>query len=176
MINSFNDMDLDEAISDLQPETPPSVANRLPSDSHGNTHGAHDKPRKAGIMIVDDESYNVLVVRNFLQRAGHEKFVTTTESSQAIDLMKRDLPDIVLLDIMMPEVSGIDILRVMNITPELSTIPVIILTTSQAETDISQAYKLGANSFIQKPFKYQDFKVTMQVLQNYWLNIVKLPT
>lgn len=151
MIDSANDVDLDEAISDLQPETPPSVANQSPFDSQGNTHGANDQTRKFRIMIVDDESYNVLVVRNFLQRAGHEKFVTTTESPQAIDLMKRDLPDIVLLDIMMPEVSGIDILRVMNITPELSTIPVIILTASPDPALKTLALELGVTDFLAKP-------------------------
>ncbi len=151
MINSVNDMDLDEAISDLQPETHPSVANQSPFDSQGNTHGVHDQTRKARIMIVDDESYNVLVVRNFLQRAGHESFVTTTESPQAIDLMKRDLPDIVLLDIMMPEVSGIDILRVMNITPELSTIPVIILAASPDPALKTLALELGVTDFLAKP-------------------------
>jgi len=102
-------------------------------------------------MIIDDESYNVLVVRKFLQHAGYEKFVTTTESPQAIELMKRDLPDIVLLDIMMPEVSGIDILRMMKITPELSTIPVIILTASPDPALKTQALELGATDFRAKP-------------------------
>jgi CheY-like chemotaxis protein len=60
--------------------------------------------------------------------------------------------------------------------PKHKSIPVIICTTSQADADISQAYQLGPNSFIQKPFKYTDFKSTMKALQKYWLNVVKLPT
>jgi putative two-component system response regulator len=150
MIDTTSDVNLDEALSDLQPEKLPHIADR-PSDSNNNGLGANDQTRTAGIMIIDDESYNVLVVRKFLQHAGYEKFVTTTESPQAIELMKRDLPDIVLLDIMMPEVSGIDILRMMKITPELSTIPVIILTASPDPALKTQALELGATDFLAKP-------------------------
>lgn len=151
MIDTVNNVDLDEALSDLQPETSSPAADQSPSGSQSNSRGANDKTQKAGIMIVDDESYNVLVVRKFLQHAGYENFVTTTESPQAIDLMRRDLPDIVLLDIMMPDVSGIDILRVMKITPELSTIPVIILTASPDPALKTQALELGATDFLAKP-------------------------
>jgi putative two-component system response regulator len=150
MIDTTSDVNLDEALSDLQPEKLPQIADR-PSDSNNNGLGANGQTRTAGIMIIDDESYNVLVVRKFLQHAGYEKFVTTTESPQAIELMKRDLPDIVLLDIMMPEVSGIDILRMMKITPELSTIPVIILTASPDPALKTQALELGATDFLAKP-------------------------
>ena len=150
MIDTTSGVNLDEALSDPQPETPPQFAER-PSDSRKNGLGADDQTRKSGIMIIDDESYNVLVVRKFLQHAGYENFVTTTESLQAIELMKRDLPDVVLLDIMMPDVSGIDILRVMKITPELSTIPVIILTASPDPALKTQALELGATDFLAKP-------------------------
>jgi putative two-component system response regulator len=150
MSDIASNINLDEALSDLQPEAPAQVAS-APSEARNTKHGANDRTRKAGIMIIDDESYNVLVVRKFLQHAGYENFVTTTESPQAIDLMKRDLPDMVLLDIMMPEVSGIDILRVMKITPELSTIPVIILTASPDPALKTQALELGATDFLAKP-------------------------
>lgn len=144
------DVNLNEALSDLQPEQPAPSADS-PAGAKGRNVVANDQTRKSGIMIVDDESYNVLVVRKFLQHAGYENFITTTESPQAIDLMKRDLPDMVLLDIMMPEVSGIDILRVMKITPELSTIPVIILTASPDPALKTQALELGATDFLAKP-------------------------
>ena len=150
MSNTTTDVNLDEALCDRQPEAPTQIADQS-SDSKNHGLGANDHTRKSGIMIIDDESYNVLVVRKFLQHAGYENFVTTTESPQAIELMKRDLPDIVLLDIMMPEVSGIDILRVMKITPELSTIPVIILTASPDPALKTQALELGATDFLAKP-------------------------
>ena len=76
----------------------------------------------------------------------------------------------------MPKKDGREALEEIKTHPKRKNIPVIVLTTSQADSDIDQAYQLGANSFIQKPFKYVDFKSTMEVLQDYWLNIVKLPS
>ena len=63
MINTVNDVDLDEALTDLQPQTPPPVVSQSSSSSKSKSHGVNDPARKAGIMIIDDESYNVLVVR-----------------------------------------------------------------------------------------------------------------
>ena len=116
-------------------------------DHLSTVHPAQD----GKIMIVDDEAYNVLVVRKFLQHAGHQQFVTTTESTKAVELMKRDLPDIVLLDVMMPEVSGIDILRVMKMDSVLNTIPVLILTASPEASIRTQALELGVTDFLSKP-------------------------
>ena len=76
----------------------------------------------------------------------------------------------------MPKKDGPEALDEIKTHPKRKSIPIIILTTSQADADINQAYQLGANSFIQKPFKYADFKSTMEALQKYWLSIVKLPT
>ena len=76
----------------------------------------------------------------------------------------------------MPKKDGREALEEIKNNPDCKTIPIIVLTTSQASSDIEQAYQLGANSFIQKPFKYADFKSTMETLQKYWLNIVKLPS
>jgi putative two-component system response regulator len=150
MITAVSDIDLDETLHSVQPE--PELALAGPTKPSGSDGDAiDDSTRNAGIMIIDDEAYNVLVVRKFLQHAGYEKFVTSTESKTAIELMKQDLPDVVLLDVMMPEVSGIDILRVMKITPELSTIPVIILTASPDPALKTQALELGATDFLAKP-------------------------
>jgi CheY-like chemotaxis protein len=76
----------------------------------------------------------------------------------------------------MPKKDGREALNEIKTHLKHKNIPVIILTTSQADADISQAYQLGPNSFIQKPFQYTDFKSTMKALQKYWLNVVKLPT
>ena len=76
----------------------------------------------------------------------------------------------------MPKKDGREALDEIKTHPKHKSIPIIILTTSQADADINQAYQLGTNSFIQKPFKSADFKSTMEALQKYWLSIVKLPT
>lgn len=150
MYTLINEIDLAEptVAAKVEPVPAPGISASSPN-REGNS--AIESTRKAGIMIIDDETYNVLVVRKFLQHAGYENFVTTTESPKAIALMQRELPDVVLLDIMMPDVSGIDILRVMKMTPELSNIPVIILTASPDPALKTQALELGATDFLAKP-------------------------
>lgn len=150
MHTALNEIDLAEPSTSATP-----VASRMPervATGSNCGHSSTDDPTlKSEIMIIDAESYNALAVRKFLQHAGYEKFVTTTELPKAIALMQRELPDVVLLDIMMSDGSGIDILRVMKMTPDLSTIPVIVLTDSSDPMMKTQALELGATDFLAKP-------------------------
>ncbi len=103
------------------------------------------------IAIVDDEPINIKVVRKYLKLAGYQQFFTTTESTQAMDLIRAERPDVVLLDIMMPQVSGLDILREVRQTEEFVDLPVIILTAaSERETKLN-ALSCGATEFLGKP-------------------------
>ena len=103
------------------------------------------------IMIVDDEAFNIMVVRRHLQRIGYENFVTTSDSTQAVDMIRRERPAVVLLDIIMPQVSGLDILQTIRGEDGLQRIPVLILTAStDAETRL-KALELGATDFLSKP-------------------------
>ena len=137
-------------------------------------------------VIAEDDEDDYLLIAETLRtvetigfihwvKDGEEllKFLDDCDSSDESQGRK---PNLIILDLNMPRKDGRETLHDIKTHPQHKTIPVVILTTSQAESDISQAYQLGANSFIQKPFKYSDFKLTMEVLQNYWINIVKLPT
>lgn len=105
----------------------------------------------AKIMLVDDEPINTDVLQTYLEGEGYNNFVTTSESVQAIEIMERENPDVILLDLMMPDVSGFDILQMMRSKKNLTHIPVVILTSSDdAETKLS-ALQLGAMDFLAKP-------------------------
>ncbi|MEQ9408726.1 MAG: response regulator [Fuerstiella sp.] len=124
------------------PESPPvgpeSVVTR-----HAN--------KDARIMIVDDEPLNIMTFRQHLKLEGYHNFVTTSHASQALVMIRDQQPDVVLLDIQMPEINGLDILRVMGLDPVFQHIPVLILT---AETDPrirKKALDLGASDFLSKP-------------------------
>jgi putative two-component system response regulator len=105
----------------------------------------------AKIMVVDDEPTNIKVVRRLLELAGYKNFVSTTDATSAMALLRTERPDVVLLDLMMPEVSGLDILRQVRDDSHLEAIPVIILTAmTERETKI-QALELGATDFLAKP-------------------------
>jgi len=112
--------------------------------------------KSSRILIVDDEELNVKVVRKYLMEAGYTNFITTSDPTQAIDLIRTESPDLILLDIMMPEVSGIDILSIISIDEKLQHIPVVVLTAS-TDVDVKQVcLELGVSDFLAKPVDPMD--------------------
>lgn len=110
----------------------------------------------AKIMIVDDEPLNIKVVRKYLQLAGYERFITTTDSPNAFAMIRAEKPDIVLLDVMMPQVSGLQILDAVRTDQALAHLPVLILTASTDQQTKSTALELGATDFLAKPIDASD--------------------
>jgi putative two-component system response regulator len=102
-------------------------------------------------MIVDDEPINIKVVRRYLMQSGYRNFFTTTLPVQAAEMIVANDPDVILLDIVMPAVSGLDILANIRADPRLSHIPVIILTASDDRETRVQALNLGATDLLSKP-------------------------
>jgi putative two-component system response regulator len=124
------------------PDAPPVVATQL-----------RDDPglRSARILIVDDEECNILVARKYLQTDGYTKIQAVTDSTKAVALIRSEKPDLVLLDVMMPQVSGLDILQVMALDPVLQRIPVLILTASHDAQTKKNCLELGVSDFLGKP-------------------------
>ena len=110
----------------------------------------------ARIMIIDDEEFNILVVRRYLQLAGYTNFVTLSDSTKAIEMIRDDPPDLLLLDIMMPEVSGLDLLRSMRMHREMNRIPVLILTAASEAKIKRECLDLHATDFLAKPVDAND--------------------
>ncbi|MEZ6103739.1 MAG: response regulator [Pirellulaceae bacterium] len=113
-------------------------------------------PRLSTVMIIDDEPVNIKVTRRYLQLAGYENFITTSESRQAFSVILERLPDLILLDVMMPEVSGLEILQQVRSTAAIANIPVLILTASTDAETKSKALELGATDFLAKPVVASD--------------------
>ncbi|MCL4146363.1 UNVERIFIED_CONTAM: hypothetical protein GTU68_031043, partial [Idotea baltica] len=82
-------------------------------------------------------------------------------------------PDIILLDLNLPKINGLEVLKMVKTDPILKSIPVIILSTSSAQLDIASAYQLNANSFISKPIDYEEFMNVMQMIYDYWFKLVQ---
>jgi putative two-component system response regulator len=110
----------------------------------------------AKIMIVDDEPTNIKVVRRLLEIEGYRNFVTTTDSSAALYLLSDQRPDLVLLDLMMPIVSGLEILANVRGDSSKPFIPIIILTAATDRETRLQALEQGATDFITKPVDPSD--------------------
>ncbi|MFO0426685.1 MAG: HD domain-containing phosphohydrolase [Planctomyces sp.] len=112
--------------------------------------------KTAKIMIVDDEPLNVMTFRQHLKMEGYENFVTTSNSREALHLLRSERPDVLLLDIRMPDVSGMDILRVVGLDPVLQHTPVLILTAASDPATRNEALELGASDFLQKPIEPEE--------------------
>ena len=110
-----------------------------------------DAVRKAKIMIIDDEQLVIKVVKRYLTAEGYINFVTVNDSRQAVKRIWEEQPDVILSDINMPHVSGLDILRVRQRSQELSSIPVLILSASSEQDVMREALELGATDFLAKP-------------------------
>ena len=110
-----------------------------------------DAVRKAKIMIIDDEQLVIKVVKRYLTAEGYINFVTVNDSRQAVKRIWEEQPDVILSDINMPHVSGLDILRVRQRSQELSSIPVLILSASSEQDVMREALEFGATDFLAKP-------------------------
>ena len=107
--------------------------------------------KDAKIMIVDDEPINIDVVQAFLEEDKYRNFVTVEDSTQAMKVLEETRPDLMLLDLIMPEVSGFDILSAVRAHPKFKYLPVIILTASTDTQNKLKALDLGATDFLAKP-------------------------
>ncbi len=85
-------------------------------------------------------------------------------------------PDLILLDLNLPKKNGQEVLEEIKSDPDLQSIPVVILTTSEAEKDILKTYKLNANCYINKPVDFDQFANVVKLIEDFWLTVVKLPT
>lgn len=124
----------------------------VPPGNFASASSAQPDPRaQAKIVIIDDEPINIKVARKHLQNVGYQHFVTSTDATTALELITREQPDVILLDVVMPGVNGIDILQAVRAAPRLMHIPVLILTAStDAQTKLA-ALDSGATDFLAKP-------------------------
>ncbi len=112
---------------------------------------AHAVQMGARILIVDDEPINVKVVRKHLAGVGYQDFLATSNATEVLSLMVRQVPDLVLLDVVMPQVNGLDLLAAIRADERLTRIPVVILTASSDRDTKVRALELGATDFLAKP-------------------------
>jgi CheY-like chemotaxis protein len=143
------------------------------------------------ILMADDDPDDRLLVKDALGECENESKVAdqlrfVTDGEDLMDYLLRrgryadpgssPRPDLILLDLNMPRKDGREALREIRNDAELRNIPVVVFSTSRAETDIKLVYGLGANSFVTKPVSFDSLVSTLSVLARYWLGIVELPS
>ena len=118
-------------------------------DGPGDT--AQRLMRNAKVMMVDDEPINMRVLQLHLTAEGYERFVSVSDSTQAISVLRREKPNVLLLDLQMPVVSGLDIIEMVRSDKALKQLPIIVLTSSNSSEVKVRALELGATDFLSKP-------------------------
>lgn len=121
-------------------------------------------PKEFKILVVDDVVSNVILLKALLTKEQYQ-IGTATNGEQALSMLSKETPDLVLLDVMMPGMNGFEVAQRMRNDPLYSEIPIIFLTALNASSDIVQGFKMGANDFISKPFNKEELiiRITHQI-------------
>jgi CheY-like chemotaxis protein len=141
----------------------------------------HSKPIE--ILLVEDNPGDVRLTRESLYDARiHNNMIVASDGLEAMACLRREgeyadltRPDLILLDLNLPRMNGFEVLNEIKEDPDLKRIPVVVLTTSQAEQDIIQSYNLYANAYVTKPVDLEQFVRVLKSIEDFWLEIVKLP-
>lgn len=135
------------------------------------------------ILLVEDDPGDVELTREGLA-AGKVlvNLQTVDDGIKALAYLRREAPyeaavrpDIILLDLNMPRMDGRETLMAIKADEKLRSIPVVVLTTSEADTDILKCYDLGASCYIAKPVGFKEFLKVVQSLEEFWFTVVKMP-
>ncbi len=140
--------------------------------------------RPIEILLVEDSPGDVRLTREALRDAkvGNNLHVAR-DGVEAMSFLRREgprftecpRPDLILLDLNLPRRDGREVLQEIKADPDLRHIPVIVLTTSQAEEDVLRSYQLHANAYVTKPVDFEKFTEVVRRIDDFWLTVVQLP-
>lgn len=144
---------------------------------------SRNNKQKPRVLLVEDNPGDIRLTQEALKESKMDIMLdVVTDGEQALDfLMRRNKfvdaarPNVILLDLNLPKKNGIEVLKEAKAHESLKKIPVIVLTTSDADHDISKAYAYHANCYILKPVDFDDFSKVIQLIETYWFNTVQLP-
>ena len=136
------------------------------------------------VLLVEDDPGDVVLIKEaFEYNKVHNALHVVSDGVQALDFLYRrgghenaPRPDLVLLDLNLPRKDGREVLEEVKADPDLRTIPIVVLTTSEAEEDIVRSYDLHANAYVTKPVDFDRFIEVVRLIDDFFVTVVKLPT
>lgn len=140
-------------------------------------------PALTDVLLVEDNPGDVRLIREVLEMVSDEiQLETVPDGAEAIDYLtdrrgdEDRLPDLILLDLHTPRMDGFEVLETLKEDPELAALPVIVLTSSDAEADVSQSYDLCANAYLTKPNTHDEFVALARAIDGFWVETAQLPS
>jgi chemotaxis family two-component system response regulator Rcp1 len=141
------------------------------------------------ILLVEDNAADIKITQRALRESAVPvELLVVRDGQEALDYLLRQgrfaaeaghgwrCPDLILLDLNLPRLTGREVLERIRATPTLRTVPVVVLTTSHREEDVQEMYAAGANTYIEKPQDFARFVQVLQTIQRYWLDTALLPS
>ena len=134
------------------------------------------------VLLVEDDPGDVLMTREAFEEYLHNRLDVVSDGSEALAYLRREgeyadapRPDLILLDLNLPRRDGREVLAEVKADVNLRTIPVIVLTTSQADEDVLKSYQLHANAYVTKPVDFDGFIEAIRQIDHFFVSVVQLP-
>ena len=142
-----------------------------------------ESPLPIEVLLVEDDPGDVLMTREaFIEHKLRNRLTVVSDGAEALDYLRREgafaeapRPDLILLDLNLPRRDGREVLAEIKKDPDLQRIPVVVLTTSQAESDVLRSYQLHANAYVAKPVDFDSFIAVVRQIDEFFVSVVKLP-
>ena len=142
--------------------------------------------RLVDILLAEDNPSDAeLIVRSFVTPNIADRVLIVPDGVEALDFLFRrgkyvdrvrdPLPRLVLLDVKLPKIDGLEVLRSIKLDARTRVVPVVMMTSSNLEADVSVAYRHGANSYVQKPMAFERFRQTVRLIESFWLTANEPP-
>jgi CheY-like chemotaxis protein len=139
--------------------------------------------KEIDVLLVEDDPGDVLMTREaFEENKVANRLAVVSDGESAMAYLRKQgewadapTPDLVLLDLNLPRMDGREVLAAMKSDPELRSIPVVVLTTSEAEEDVLRSYALHANAYVTKPVDFQRFIDVVRQIDDFFVQVVRLP-
>lgn len=140
-------------------------------------------PETIDVLLVEDDPGDILMTREaFAENKVANRLAVVSDGESAMAYLRREgqyadapTPDLVLLDLNLPRMDGREVLAAMKGDPELRQIPVVVLTTSEAEDDVVHSYSLHANAYVTKPVDFERFIEVVRQIDDFFVQVVRLP-
>jgi CheY-like chemotaxis protein len=127
--------------------------------------------KSLNILLIEDDAIEVMKFNRVLSTLGlNHKIIEANNGEEALEILKvkKTIPDIIILDLNMPKINGIEFLQILKNDSYLRYIPAIILTTSNNHKDVLECYKIGIAGYVLKPLKYDDYVGRIKKILEYW--------
>lgn len=127
--------------------------------------------KKLKILLIDDDEIERMKFSKVVSKQGNHAIIEAENGEKALSLLEQiELPNLIVLDLNMPKINGVEFLKILKSNKDLQYIPIIIMSTSNNHNDIKKCYEIGVSGYMIKPLHYEDYQQKITNLIQYWIH------